>query len=122
MKSDNLPTSFDEMSDEQKIEGSKFMVNTGIDTVGRAIDQLTSASLKRVLKVVSHVHFAEAMVDRQGDYDLSEKEQNLIDKIFALQETVFGHQALMKEINEKETESALESVDISTSLEENSNE
>jgi hypothetical protein len=122
MKSNSLPQAFEEMSNEQKLEGSKFLVNTGIDTVGKAIDELTSSSLKRVLKVVSHIHFAEALVEKNGDYNLNEKEQNLIDKIFALQETVFGHQALVKEISENDNNSTDMTTDLTTSLEENNNE
>jgi hypothetical protein len=110
---------FDDIPIEDKIIMSKNMVGHGTEKVEKLIDKLSSAGLKRVLKIVSHCHLADAMLDRNINFNLSEDEQNLIDGIFALQETVFGHQALVQESeNTNNTESSIET-DLSMSLEEN---
>lgn len=108
---------FDDIPIEDKIIMSKNMVGHGTEKVEKLIDNLSSAGLKRVLKIVSHCHLADALLDRNINFSLSEDEQNLIDSIFALQETVFGHQALIQESeNTDNPESSIET-DLTVSLE-----
>jgi Zn-dependent oligopeptidase len=123
MKS-NETTPFDSLPNEQKELMSKMMVAKSVETVEKTIDDFTSANLKRVLKILSHVHFANAILERDNP-NLEEKEQNLIDYIFNLHETVLGHQALLNEIKgeqENPENSGLEQTSLETSLEENINE
>ncbi len=96
MKSEQLP--LNDIPNEQKLTMSKAMLAHGAEKVQKNVDELTSSSLKRVLKVICHVHLADELLEKKVDISLNEKEQMLIDNIFALQETVFGHQALVHEI------------------------
>jgi hypothetical protein len=89
---------FDSLPDEQKLTMSRIMVASASEKVAKLTDELSSAGLKRVLKLVSHVHIADAILGREQKFDISEKEQVLIDTIFNLQETVFGHQTLKEEL------------------------
>lgn len=87
----------------------------GLEKVSNTIDGLTSASLKRVLKTVCHVHLAENLLDRDSA-KLEEVEQGLVDKIFALQESVLGYQTLMNEL-EGNTGNSVESEEVSENKE-----
>jgi cystathionine beta-lyase family protein involved in aluminum resistance len=107
-------------SNEDKVVMSKIMLGSGLEQVSKAIDSLSSANLKRVLKIVGHVHIAESLLERKSDLELNDAEQTLIEKIFALQETVMGHSTLVQEV--ETVESGLETVDLSTNIEENINE
>ena len=69
----------------------------GVEKVDKAIDKLSSSNLKRVLKTVCHVHAGEQLLGRHVK-PLKEEEQDLIDIIFALQESVLGYAQLMEEI------------------------
>jgi hypothetical protein len=110
---------FDDSSIEDKINMSKLMVAHGTDKVEKLVDSLSSAGLKRVLKIVSHCHLADALLDRNINFNLSKAEQDVIDSIFALQETVFGHQALIQESeNTDNLESSIQT-DLTMSLEDN---
>lgn len=115
MKSE--PTPFDDIPIEDKIIMSKNMVGHATEKVDKLVDGLSSAGLKRVLKIVSHCHLADALLDRNINFHLSEPEQNLIDSIFALQETVFGHQALTQEAEENNNSDTSIETDLSISLE-----
>jgi hypothetical protein len=95
---------FDNISDEDKLQTSTMVLASESERVGKQIDDLTSASLKRVLRTVCHVHLADALLEKPHHIDLNEKEQKLIDTIFALQENVMGHQVLMKEIFEAQND------------------
>ncbi len=110
---------FDDVPNEDKVTMSKIMVAHGTEKVEKLIDKLSSAGLKRVLKIVSHCHLADALLDRNINFNLNEDEQNLIDSIFALQETVFGHQALVQEVENTDIHEANIETDLTMSLEEN---
>lgn len=100
-----MTTSFEDMTPEEKLERSKAFaiteLSSGVSQVGKSIDKLTSASLKRVLKTVSHVHAAEDALGRPK-LELSEDEQKLIDRIFALQESLLGFVTLLNEAQQEE--------------------
>lgn len=116
---------FKSIPNEQKVIMSRAMLGHATEKVEKIVDSLSSSSLKRVLKIVSHTHLADALLDKNINFNLDEKEQTLIDSIFALQETVFGHQALLQSIKGEEENpenSGLEQTDLTTSLEENNNE
>ncbi len=104
------------MSDEDKLNASTFMVSINLDKTGKMIDSLSSASLKRVLRAIGHVSIAEVQLGNDPSFDLeTEAEKKTIDTIFELQETVFGHQALLEELNKKE--SNINETDMSVSME-----
>lgn len=84
-------------SPEELILASKISMSSGLRQVAQSIDKLSSANLKRVLKIVSHVHVAQELTGQQSDISLNDDEQNLIDRIFALQESVLGHSQLIEE-------------------------
>ena len=108
---------------EEKFNASKELLVRESANVASKIDNLTSSSLKKVLKMVCHTHLADALLEREVNLKLEKKEQRLIDNIFSLQELVFGHQTLMKEINESEQQnSGIEEINLNVSLEENNNE
>ena len=90
-----LPAS---ISNEQLLEAAIRDVARSMEKVGPQIDKLTSASLKRVLKTVTHVHLAEHITQGK-QMELNETEQNLVDHIFGLQENVLGYMQLDREIN-----------------------
>ena len=129
MKSKEGQVPFDQMPDEDKLMMSKIMLDSGARQIDKAIDEFTSANLKRVLKILSHVHIANAILDKEENIELNDKEKDLIDKIFALHESVMGHKLLQDEIEksssdnlEANIESSLESnlsTNLETSLEDN---
>jgi hypothetical protein len=91
------------ISNEKILETAIANVARGMEKVGPALDKLTSASLKRVLKTITHVHLAEGIV-KGKHVELNETEQRLIDQIFALQEDVMGYTQLYNELNPKKEE------------------
>lgn len=117
MKSnEELDQTFNEIPNDQKLIISRNMVGHGLERVAPAIDKFTSAKLKRVLKAVSMVFLAEKTLNEDATMDLKEDEQKLIDDIFALQETVFGHSRLVQELN-GEIKEKTNDVNIETNLE-----
>lgn len=110
---------FANIPNDQKLVMSKAMVGHGLDIVTKSVDEMSSSNLKRIIKILSHTHFAEEVLGRELSIKLEEKEQKLIDSIFALHETLLGHQALVKELEEQ---SGLGSVNMTASLQENNNE
>jgi len=105
---------------EEKVTMAKIMVAHSSEKVAKAIDGLTSASLKRVLKAITHTHLADAILEKETKFDLSEEESSLIDTIFALQETVMGASTLIQEVENGSQENGLEQVSLTTTLEEGS--
>lgn len=105
---------FENVSNEDKFQASTVTLASESERVAKKIDDLTSASLKRVLKTVCHIHLADALLQRPHNVDLNEQEQGLIDHIFALQESVMGHQVLMKELFEENQND--NKVDLNTDL------
>jgi hypothetical protein len=95
MKSD-----FTDLTPEEKLETAKSMLRHSSEKVAKTIDALTSSSLKKILKFTTHVHFAEAILEKKIDRELNPTEQKLIDYIFSLQEDVMGFQQLQKELME----------------------
>lgn len=85
---------------DDKLVMSQVMVGHSVDKVSKQIDNLSSSGLKRVLKIISHVHFGEAVLGLTP-IQLKEDEQVLVDSIFELQETVFGYTALKQEADQK---------------------
>lgn len=110
---------FEERTDDEKLVMSKMMLAHSSEKVDKLIDGLTSAKLKRVLKLVSHAHLADALLDRNINYNPGEVEKDLIDSIFSLQECVFGHQALLKELKGEDSpeNSGIETTNLTVSLE-----
>lgn len=82
------------------------MVNLGrsLEKVNSGIDDLTSASLKRVLKAITFSHVSEEAQSGKK-LELNEQEQNLVDRIFQLQEDTLGHLQLTEELRNKELDS-----------------
>ena len=106
---------FDDLSDEEKLVFARAQLGHGRDKVDSLINDLTSSKLKRVLKLVSHIHLADAHLGVNSNFNLSEEEKVLVDTIFALQEDVMGYEVLASEINKKQQEDG--QVDLETSLE-----
>lgn len=105
MKSkEELEQQFNELPEDAKLVISKNMVGHGLERVIPTIDKFTSAKLKRVLKAVSMVFIAEKTLNEKAELPLEEDEQKLIDDIFALQETVFGHSRLVQELEQNKKE------------------
>jgi hypothetical protein len=122
MKSNSELKDFNSLNNNEKFNVSKDLLLQEALKVAKNIDDLTSSSLKKVLKMVSHTHLADALLERKVDLALEEKEQKLIDNIFSLQELVFGHQALMQELNNLDkTNSGIGEVDLNVSLKEETN-
>jgi hypothetical protein len=109
-----MKSNFDDLTSEEKLKTSESMLMYGSGKVNELIDGLTSSSLKKVLKFVSHIHLADTMLSKTVDTKLSEKEQKLIDQIFALQENVLGHQALQEEIMNELQQDPLKPVELTT--------
>jgi hypothetical protein len=86
---------------EQKLLMGKMMIAQGLEKVDGEIDKLTSSALKRIIKIMSHIHIADAILEKHPPV-LKKEEQNLIDNIFALQETIFGYTTLNEESRNSE--------------------
>lgn len=121
MKS-NSQVPFDDLPNDQKLLMSRIMLDSGVKQVNDAIDKFSSSNLKRVLKVLSHIQIANAILEKEDNFELQDKEKDLIDKIFALHESVMGHGLLKSEVEkgennlEENLDSSLET-DLTTNLE-----
>lgn len=118
MKSnEEIEQDFSNLPEDAKLIISKNMVGHGLERVSPTIDKFTSAKLKRVLKAVSMVFLAEKTLNKDAILKLEKDEQKLIDDIFALQETVFGHQALVNELEKAKNEETDNEISLETTLE-----
>ena len=88
------------ISNQQILETAIANVARGMEKVSPSIDSLTSSSLKKVLKTITHVHLAENIL-KGSKVELNEAEQKLVDHIFTLQEDVMGYMQIVNELNPK---------------------
>lgn len=90
------------ISNDQLVDLAKTNVRRSLEKVEDVANNLTSASLKRVLGMVSHIHLAHSILLSNKKFELNETEQKLIDNIFRLQEDVLGYTELMNEVKSNE--------------------
>ena len=93
---------FNDLTEEQQnlFNDLKLGVERSVKIVGPKIDELSLKGLRRVLKVVSHLHEGEHILHNKVT-KLHEDEQKVIDGIFAAQEKIMLFMALMKELNDE---------------------
>lgn len=85
---------------QQALDLSLSEISRDTAFLREAIDKMTSAGLKRVLKAVTHVSIGEELLTGKKSV-LQGAEQRLIDRIFKMQENVIGYIQLKKEFDEK---------------------
>lgn len=79
---------------QEVFELAKDEVTRGLAKLDPQIDEMTSASLKRVLKAITFVSMADDLVNG-NKVELQENEKRLIDSIFKFQETMIGFTSML---------------------------
>jgi len=91
-----------DISEEKILQAASNEVKKGYTRLKPQIDAMSSASLKRVLKTVTHVAVAEHLITGE-ETTLNGEEQKLVDSLYLHMENTISFLEVMNQHNKGET-------------------